>query len=225
MELRIHPSPEAVTEAASRRVAGLIAGGEDRFTFGVAGGTTPASTYRALRELGPGWARVRAWLSDERWVPPDSERSNGRMAAETLFDHVDATLELPRWGEFITPEDSAAHYEAWLRSVHGVNPPDLILLGMGEDGHTASLFPGTPALDEANRWYVANPVAQIGEMRLTATFPLLWRARLLMVLVVGAGKAAALKASFDYETPAGRLGDGDAEVEWYVDREAASHIA
>jgi 6-phosphogluconolactonase len=147
------------------------------------------------------------------------------MAAETLFDHVDAILELPKWGEAITPEDSAAYYEAWLRSVHGERPPDLILLGMGDDGHTASLFPDTPALDEPNRWYVSNYVARLGEMRLTATFPLLWRARLLMVLVVGATKAAALKASFDYETPAGRLGDGDAEVEWYVDRGAASLIA
>lgn len=225
MELRIHPSPEAVTEAASRRVAGLIAGGKSRFTLGVAGGNTPAGTYRALRAMHPGWDRVSAWLSDERWVPPDAERSNGRMAAKALFDHVDASLELPRWGEYITPEDSAAHYEAWLRSIHGDHRPDLILLGMGNDGHTASLFPGSPALEEASRWYVANQVPQLGEDRLTATFPLLWKARLLIVMVVGPGKAAALKASFDYETPAGRLGDGDAEVEWYVDREAASLIA
>ncbi len=225
MDLLIHDSPEAVSEAASTRVAGLLTGTSGRFSLGLAGGSTPEATYRALRSAGGGWDRVDAWLADERWVAPDHERSNGHMAATVLFDHVDATLERPRWGEFIMPEDSAAHYEARLRSIHGKRPPDLVLLGMGDDGHTASLFPGTVALQERTRWYVANHVPQLGEDRLTATLPLLWSARLLMVLVVGGGKAEALKASFEDDTPAGRLGQGDAEVEWYVDRDAATLLA
>jgi 6-phosphogluconolactonase len=96
------------------------------------------------------------------------------------------------------------------------------MLGVGEDGHTASLFPGTEALGETGRWFVANHVPAMGETRLTATYGMLWRARLLLVLAVGQAKATAVKASFDGTTPAGRLGDGEAEVEWHLDRESAS---
>jgi 6-phosphogluconolactonase len=144
------------------------------------------------------------------------------MAAEALLDHVDAVFHRPRWSELLEPEDSAVHYEATLRSIHGSRPPDLILLGVGEDGHTASLFPGTEALSETNRWFVANHVPSLGEERLTSTYELLWRARLLLVLAVGSTKAPAVKASFEMTTPAGRLDEGEAEVEWHLDRDAAS---
>ncbi|MGH8913034.1 MAG: 6-phosphogluconolactonase [Acidimicrobiia bacterium] len=225
MELVVHESPGAVAEAAAARVADLISGSTNRFSLGLAGGSTPEATYLALRAREPGWSGVDAWLSDERWVPPDDERCNGRMASVALLDHVDAVFYRPPWSEHLAPEDSAARYEAQLRSIHGDGPADLVMLGMGDDGHTASLFPGTAALEERSRWYVANHVPQMGEDRLTATFPFLWSARLLMILVVGEKKAEALKASFDGETPAGRLGDGDAEVEWHVDRDAASLLA
>jgi 6-phosphogluconolactonase len=147
------------------------------------------------------------------------------MAAEALTDHVGAVFARPRWSEHLLPEDAAAHYEARLRSIHGGRRPDVVLLGVGEDGHTASLFPGTAALDEGGRWFVANHVPQLEEDRLTATFPLLWRSRLLMVLAVGGGKAEAVKRSFEGSTPAGRLGEGEAEVEWYLDRSAAALVA
>jgi 6-phosphogluconolactonase len=222
MELLVHETPEAVAEAASRRVAELVSSATDRFSFGIAGGSTAEPTYKALRGRASGWEKVDAWMSDERWVPPDHERSNGRMAATALLDHVDAAFHRPRWSEFMMPEDAAAHYEAQLRSIHGDGPPDLVMLGVGEDGHTASLFPDTPALDERNRWFVANHVPQLDEDRLTATFPLLWGAKLLMVVVVGIDKAVAVKASFEKGTPAGLLGEGDAVVEWYVDQDAAS---
>jgi len=222
MEAMVHETPEEVAEAAARRVADLLATSTDRFSFGLAGGSTPEATYKELRGRASGWDRVDAWLSDERWVPPDHARSNGRMAASALFDHVDAVFHRPKWNELIEPEDSAAHYEAQLRSIHGGGPPDVVLLGVGEDGHTASLFPGTPALSEPGRWYVANHVPSLDENRLTATFTLLWRARLLIVLAVGVSKAPAVRASFEGTTPAGRLGDGRAEVEWYLDRDAAS---
>jgi 6-phosphogluconolactonase len=96
------------------------------------------------------------------------------------------------------------------------------LLGVGEDGHTASLFPDTDALDARGRWFVANHVRSLGEDRLTATFELLWRARVLVVLAVGEPKAAAVRASHEGMTPASRLDEGEAEVEWHLDREAAS---
>ncbi len=222
MEAMVHETPEEVAEAAAKRVADLLATSTARFSFGLAGGSTPEATYKELRGRASGWDRVDAWLSDERWVPPDHERSNGRMAAGALFDHVDAVFHRPKWNELIEPEDSAAHYEARIRSIHGDGRPDVVLLGVGEDGHTASLFPDTAALSERGRWYVANHVPSLDEDRLTATFNLLWRARLLMVLAVGVSKASAVRASFEETNPAGRLGDGEAEVEWYLDREAAS---
>ena len=222
MELIVQEKPDQVAELASKRVAELIAAATGSFSLGLAGGSTPEATYKELRGRATGWDKVQAWLSDERWVPPDHERSNGRMAAMTLLDHVDAVFHRPRWSELMSPEDSAVYYEATLRSIHDGAPPDVVLLGVGDDGHTASLFPGTAALDETSRWFVANHVTQLSEDRLTATFPLLWRAKLLMVLAVGENKARAVVASFDGATPAGRLGDGEAAVEWYVDRGAAS---
>lgn len=225
MEVIVHNTPADVADAASHRVADLIAASIGRFSLGLAGGSTPEATYKELRGRGTGWDRVDAWLSDERWVPWDHERSNGRMAATVLLDHVDAVFHRPRWSELIEPEDAAAHYEATLRSIHGADPPDVVLLGVGEDGHTASLFPGTDALKETTRWFVANHVQTLGENRLTSTYGLLWRARLLVVLAVGQAKAAAVKASFDGTTPAGRLGEGQARVEWHLDRDAASLLA
>jgi 6-phosphogluconolactonase len=222
MEMLVHESAEAVAAAASRRVADLISATTETFSLGLAGGSTPEATYKALRGMSPGWDRVTAWLSDERWVPPDDERSNGRMAESALLGHVDAVFHRPKWSELIEPEDSAVHYEAGLRSIHGNKPPDVVMLGVGEDGHTASLFPGTAALAEGSRWYVANHVPALGEDRLTATFALLRTARLLIVLAVGEAKATAVRASFEGTTPAGRLDEGKAEVEWYMDREAAS---
>jgi len=221
----VHDTPEATAVASANRIAELMEDGEDVFSLGLAGGSTPEATYRSLRDRARSWDRVDAWLSDERWVPPDHERSNGRMAAETLLDQVDARFHRPRWSEFMEARDAAAHYEATLRSIHDRRRPDLILLGLGEDGHTASLFPGTSALEEESRWFVANRVPQIDEVRLTATFPLLWRARVVMLLVVGERKAQAVAESVAGQTPAGRLRDGEAEVEWHLDASAASLLS
>ncbi len=225
MELVVHDSEEEAAVGAASRIAELITGSGDRFTLALAGGRTPAATYEALRGRVTGWNRVDAWLSDERWVSPDDERCNGRMAAETLMNHVDARFHRPRWSEFMEPSDSAAHYEAIIRSIHHEHSPDLVLLGMGEDGHTASLFPKSLALLEEQRWYVANVIPNTGEPRLTATYPLLWSARQVLMLAVGESKAPALRDSFAGLTPAGRLGEGEAKVEWHVDRSAASLVS
>lgn len=225
MKLVVHETPEATATAAAQRVASEIQAVKDGFTLGLAGGSTPGETYAALRRHTVDWGRVDAWLSDERWVQPDHQRCNGRMAAETLMDHVDAQFHRPPWSELIEPDDSAALYESTIRRVLADRKPDLILLGLGDDGHTASLFPGTPALEEESRWFVAQHVPQQQETRITATYPMLWRARLLMVLVVGENKAGALKESLAGRTPAGRLGEGEAEVEWHVDTAAASLVS
>lgn len=225
MDLVVYETVEEVAVGAAQRIAELIGASTGRFSLGLAGGSTPVSTYEALRGRATGWERVDAWLSDERWVPHDHERSNGRMANETLMSHVAASFERPRWSEFMEPADSAAHYEARLRSLMDGRAPELILLGMGDDGHTASLFPGSEALDEDSRWYVANVIPETGEPRLTATYPLLWRAQRLMMITAGEHKAVALKDSFEDKTPAGRIGDGDASVEWHVDKAAASLLS
>lgn len=225
MDLITYATPEEVASGAATRIAGLIGATTGRFSLGLAGGSTPAATYEALRQESIDWAKVDVWLSDERWVPHDDERSNGLMATETLMDGLPARFERPRWSELMEPADSAAYYEATLRSIHDQRTPDLVLLGVGTDGHTASLFPGSRALGEMDRWFVANTIPETSEPRLTATFPLLWQSKLLLVLTTGEAKAPALRDSFDGMTPAGRIGAGDAKVEWHVDESAASLVS
>lgn len=229
MELFVHDSPAAVASAVSSLVSQLInekaATGETTFSLGLAGGSTPEATYRDLALTQTEWRNVTAWLADERWVPQDSPRSNGLMAAQALFDHVPGNLVRPEYSDEMGPEESAAGYGRFLRDLHLEIPPDLVLLGLGDDGHTASLFPGSKALDETHHRYVSNVIPETGEIRLTATYPLLNTARRIYFLVVGEAKAAALEASLEGATPAGRVGGSETKVEWHVDRHAASQLS
>ena len=212
--------PTAVAHAAAERIGALINGSSERFTLGLAGGSTPSATYGVMRSSDIDWANVDAWLSDERWVPHEHARSNGRMALEELIDHVDARFHRPGWGH--DPDEAAADYEEHLKSLHDDARPDVIMLGIGPDGHTASLFPGSSVLEERDRLYVSTYVPQMEETRLTATYPLLWGAKLIVVVTCGSSKAEAVAACFAGDKPAGLLGEGEAEVEWYVDEDAAS---
>lgn len=227
-----HADKDALAQGAANHIASFLAGSPgDTATLGLAGGSTPAATYVRLREADVAWERVDAWLSDERWVPHDHPDSNGRMAAENLMDHVDARFARPRWSPNLTASDSAGYYEATLRSIHADRQPDLILLGMGADGHTASLFPGTAALQApAQRWFVANHVPKLETDRLTATYAMLQSARQVMFLVAGADKAAALRQVLEpgpdeERLPATGVMGGEAEVVWMVDEAAASELA
>ncbi|MDX1468616.1 MAG: 6-phosphogluconolactonase [Acidimicrobiia bacterium] len=222
MRLVVHESPPEVAANAARRIAGLIRDSSGRFSLGLAGGGTPRDTYQVLRTHDIQWSLVDAWLSDERWVPHHDERCNGLMAEESLLDHVDAAFHRPQWSDSVSPEEAAARYEKEVRSIFRDGRADLVLLGMGADGHTASLFPETAALDERERWIVANEVPDVYETRITATYPLLWAAHTVLFLVTGEHKAEAVRESFTGETPAGRVGEGNGEVEWHVDRAAAS---
>lgn len=225
MDVVVHANLTEAATAVADRVVDLMAQTEGRFSIGLAGGSTPAALYEILSQETADWSQVDLWLSDARWVAHDDHRSNGRMARETLVDHIDATFHRPRWSEGITPDESAAEYEKMLRSLHVNRQPDLILLGLGHDGHTASLFPGSTALAERHRWYVANEIPATGEPRLTATYPLLWSADHLLVLATGAGKAEAVRDSFDGISPAGHIDEGDSEVEWHIDQAAASLLS
>ncbi|MPZ51464.1 MAG: 6-phosphogluconolactonase [Acidimicrobiia bacterium] len=219
MELIVHEDSTARDLAVAKIIAQLI-GESDGFTFGLAGGSTPRGIYERLRGMAVGWEKVDAFLGDERWVAPDDDRSNGRMAEEALFAHVPARLHRPRYSEYLTPDDSASYYEADLRSfING--GPDLMLLGMGPDRHTASLFPGSPALEEEKRWFVANPIDS--EVRLTTTLPFLRGAKRLMFVANGDDKAEALADVFTSgsDAPSAQAARGDAIVEWHVDDTAA----
>lgn len=224
VNLVIHETPSDASAAVTGAIVEEIANKQGRFSFGLAGGSTPIPTYQLLRTADINWADVDGWLSDERWVAPDSERSNGRMVSEQLFDHVPATLHRPPWSGVTSPRMAAARYQDQLSELHGTHP-DLVFLGIGDDGHTASLFPGSDALSETERLFVENVIPSSGEMRLTATYPLLHQTAKVVFLVTGEAKAVALRNSLDGETPAGRVGDGRATVVWHVDRAAASLLS
>ena len=198
-------------------------------TLALAGGSTPAGTYDALGELRIDWTEMSLWLSDERWVPHDHPDSNGRMALEHLPHEAASRLLRPRYSPYLTPADSAVHYDAALRAVHGDRRPDVVLLGMGADGHTASLFPGTAALSaEPHRWFVENRVPDLDAWRLTATPLLLQRAVSVLVLVAGADKAEMLAEVL--EGPPGRhpiqvLQHAEGSVTVLCDADAASALS
>lgn len=224
VHLIIHETPSEASSAVAGAIVEQISNKPGRFSFGLAGGSTPIPTYKLLRNADVNWANVDGWLSDERWVPPDSDRSNGRMVSEQLFDHVPATLHRPPWNGVTPPRIAAARYQDQLSALHG-SRPDLVFLGMGDDGHTASLFPGSDALSETERLFVENAIPDTGEMRLTATYPLLHQTATVIFLVTGEAKAVALRNSLDGATPAGRVGEGRATVVWHADRSAASLIS
>ena len=222
--VEVFADPAALAMGAAELIsARLNSAPGPRVSLGLAGGTSPAATYRNMRDLRCQWDRVDAWLADERWVPLDQEDSNGRLAAEALFDHVNATFHRPRWAPWLQPEESAARYEAILRSIHPADhPPDLVLLGMGDDGHTASLFPDTAALSADRRWYVANFIDKLDTWRLTATFPFLHRARETFFLVEGAAKAERIAGIMEGAPyPASVVAEGPSEVTWLLDEAAA----
>lgn len=199
--------------------------------LGLAGGSTPLSTYRSLSQLWLPWDRVDAWLTDERWVPLDHPDSNAGAAKQALFDHVPAALHPAPFDEW-TPDEAAADYETTLRQVLGSDggegiQPDLVILGMGEDGHTASLFPDSSALTETERLYVATWVPRHSSWRLTATVPLLQAAQRLFFLVTGEHKAEAVAAVLedDEPLPAGVVAAGAADVTWFLDEAAAAELS
>lgn len=222
MQIVVHETPEETAHAIAERIAQLAVEAKARFSLGLSGGSTPIPAYQVLSGSDLDWEKIDLWVSDERWVPPDHERSNGRMAAEVLSGPAGTWLYRPPWEQDMEPDRAAVEYDTTIRNLHAGRRPDVIHLGVGDDGHTASLFPNTPALEEWNRWIVANWVPSQAEFRITATFPLLWSAALVLVQAQGEGKAAAVRDSFAGLTPAGRLAEGEASVEWHVDRAAAS---
>jgi 6-phosphogluconolactonase len=203
----------------------------------LSGGSTPRPMYGWLaarfRDDVP-WARVHVFWGDERYVPSGDPDSNYRMARETLLDHVPcpAGNVHPMPTSSASPDVAAREYESTLRGFFSGDWPrfDLVLLGLGEEGHTASLFPGSPALREQTRWVVAVNVAATPPVRLTLTLPALTRAANIDVLVAGAKKAGALRRALTGKPdvnlcPAAGVRSSEAAVIWWVDRAAGGLLA
>jgi 6-phosphogluconolactonase len=226
---------EIITAAAA-----IAVGQRQFFRIALAGGSTPKPVYAALAaDPDIDWRTWQLFWSDERCVPPTSPDSNYRMVKETLLDKLARpprlVMRMAGEGE---PQAAALAYEQAVREMVPSNPKsatgptprfDLIVLGMGSDGHTASLFPHTLALGETEHLVVTNPVAQLATTRLTFTYPLINAARRVLVLVSGADKAAALRAVISgpfqpdlYPSQAVRPIDGT--LTWLVDEPAFSEI-
>lgn len=250
------PDPASLALAAATVIVGearRAVKDSRRFSMALAGGSTPKPIYKLLAE--PPFAGLMPWLEtqvfwgDERCVEPADPRSNERMAREALIDHVSipAGQVHPMRCSGMAAETAAGEYERLLRRFFaeehpaGALPsgPDLVLLGMGDNGHTASLFPGSDALDERERWVVAaledpdtaEATSGTGERlwRVTLTASFINRAALALFVVSGASKAAAVKGVLEgegdaRELPARAIRPAAGRVLWMLDEEAASEL-
>jgi 6-phosphogluconolactonase len=240
MDIRTYPDAAALMDAAAAEfleIAAAAIAARGRCLVALSGGSTPRGMHERVAARGRqalDWSRVEFLWSDERTVPPTHDDSNYRMARESLLAPLripDSQIHRLR-GEAEDLDGAAREYEhtlAMLTAVqpgHGVPQLDLALLGLGTDGHTASLFADTVALDVRDRWVVRNYVARFTTSRLTLTFPVLLAAREIRVLVAGADKAPALAGvltgPWDPDRlPAQRLAQAAGHVVWLVDRAAA----
>jgi len=234
----IYDNPEQLAEAAALRFINSAQAAialQGRFSVAVAGGNTPKRVYELLASDSyrgrTEWSSVHIFFGDERCVPPDHQDSNYRMVKESLLSHVPIpTVNVHRMRGEDDPALGARLYEEELRAFFEAAPwPrfDLVLLGMGEDGHTASLFPATAALREKKAWVVANWVEQLKKFRLTLTVPAICHAAHIVFLVTGEAKARrlheVLSGPRDPERlPAQLIQPVDGSLEWLVDKAAAS---
>ena len=202
-KLEVAQDATQLARMCAERIASLIdlaLDERDRAHIALSGGTTPAAAYRALNQEHLPWSRVDVVVGDERWVPATDPASNARMLTETLLAPAGPGAGArfhPVPTELETPEASAAAFEAYVRRLCPGDPPvfDVMLLGLGDDGHTASLFPGTPAT--AVRDQAVTIGAGKGMERITLTAPVLSAARQVIFLASGAAKRQALQRLLD----------------------------
>jgi 6-phosphogluconolactonase len=237
-ELRIFASPGALFEAAAAEFLALASEAiraRGKFCVALSGGNTPRALYQLLasnRFPSVPWSQIYLFFGDERHVPPDHPESNYRMVKEAMLSKVPDENIFRMHGE---QEAGAAalEYEQTLRQFFHLKEDqfprfDLILLGLGPDGHTASLFPDSAALTETHRLVVANWVEKFKTYRLTFTFPVLNHAACDMFLVSGADKCAILQQVFEDRSaglPSQRVRPEDGDLLWFADREAAGSLA
>jgi len=204
-------SAEDVAAAAAADIAEALRDGARSLVL--AGGTTPRRCYELLSRLDVTWGRVSVLFGDERCVHADHPESNYRMAREALLDHV-APATVYRIPAELGPDEAAGMYA---HVVGAVAPLDIVLLGIGEDGHTASLFPGHPALNASGLAVGIRDSPKPPPQRVTLTLPALREARRVIILATGAGKAEAVARARRHEVPSGMIQG----ARWLIDRAAA----
>jgi 6-phosphogluconolactonase len=243
LDLRRLTTPQDLFQAAAEeviRAATDAVAERGRFTIALSGGSTPKNLYTLIAANASAslpWAQMFFFWGDERHVPPDDPDSNYRMAKEALLSKV----PVPPANIFPIPAENkdasaaADAYEQTLQKFFALAPGefprfDLILLGMGPDGHTASLFPETEALQEKSRLVVANWVEKMKTSRITFTLPVLNAARCVAFLVSGTDKAAVLHEVLESNAPSEKypsklVQPGEGKLIWFVDRAAASELS
>jgi 6-phosphogluconolactonase len=231
--IHIYSNPQDLATKTAETIAAFatrIIRDRGSCALALSGGSTPKLTYERLRTVSPDldWSRMVLFWSDERCVPPDHPESNFRMANEALISHVPIpSTNIHRMNCSPSPQAGAELYENLLRArfaTQGEPAIDLVLLGLGGDGHTASLFPGTQALAEPSRWVVANRVDKLDAWRMTLTYPGLFASGQILFLVQGSEKSQVVHAvleSHDPGLPASRVELKARDTLWYLDKEAA----
>lgn len=226
--------PAALAEAAAKRVLARIAENGGRVAICLAGGSSPKALYEllateTLRAKIP-WQRVHWFIGDERFVPASDSRNNMAMARRIFLDRFAPTSHIhPIPTDAENPDEAAAHYEAELKSFYGsamLDPArplfDIVLMGVGPDGHTASLFPGYPAVDETARWVVGVPQANVEPFvpRVSLTLPTLASCREMLFELSGAGKRAILTRVLSGENLPAARARSNGETVFLVDTAA-----
>jgi len=227
--VQVYPDRQALIESALALCLQASTTASTHFSIAVAGGNTPKPLYEALREAQTDWQKWHIFFGDERYVPPSDRQSNQKMVREAWLNHVPIPEQHihPMPTAEGDPQRSAAIYADHLRQFFGLTTPqalpqfDLVLLGMGEDGHTASLFPHTPALDVQDCLVTVG--AKDGQPRLTLTLPVINNAKQIVFLVEGQSKAKTLAKVLaveadDRQYPARLV---DKKAIWLVDCTAA----
>jgi 6-phosphogluconolactonase len=237
-EIHILPDNASVLNSAAEFLRNTIAdvlATKAYCSIALSGGTTPRGLYERLASPSFSkdipWERLRLFLGDERYVPHNHPDSNIRMVRESLFrDREPAPNTLFPVDTNLTPSQAAASYEQTLRKVLGSEGAvDIVLLGLGDDAHTASLFPHTKVLEEHVAWVKNVYVEKLKTWRITFTLPLINCARSVVFLVSGASKASAMKQVLEgkfapHTFPAQAVQPRDGVVHWFVDEEAAKEI-
>jgi len=232
--VEIFADPSAVTQEAARRIVAAAGAAKGIFSLVLSGGNTPKALYELLASpqfrTQIDWSKVEIYFGDERCVPPDNSESNYLMAQTALLSKVpiDASRIHRIRGE-IDPAAAAMEYGQMLKSKFTGGGADLLLLGMGDDGHTASLFPGTAALNETHHRCVANFVPKMNTWRVTLTYPFLNKSAAVMILAVGAGKAQRLVEVLQgprdpHRLPIQGIEPAGGKLAWMLDAAAAAGL-
>lgn len=238
--IHVFANKEEASQASARffvRTAKDAVQRQGRFSVALTGGSSPKILYQLLasepfRSQVP-WEQTHIFWGDERSVPHHDEQNNALMSHQLLLDHVPVPpAQIHRMSGEVPPDDSARQYGELLRKHFGDQAPafDLILLGMGDDGHTASMFPGTPVVHEKERLVKELFLAGQNMYRITLTAPVINQARQILFQVFGEGKAAVLKQVMEgpyqpEKLPSQLIRPVNGELHWYLDEAAAGQIS